>query len=425
MGVGGVSMRGLGYLGVGLAALVAGAGAAQAGGFAVREQSASSQGASFAGAAAGGDLSTMFWNSAGVTTSDGGFDSEGHYALILPGGNITAKAGTEPALLAGPFAEESGSIGRAALVPASYYSYQLGGIDPNLYVGLAINAPFGLTTEPEDSTWVGAQLARTTSLFTMNANPMVGYRLAPGFSIGAGAQVQYMEGRLTFATGTPLGPSSEFDGEDIGVGFTLGALLEPTQSTKIGIGYRSQVSSTLEGKLLLAGITPGYIDASVDVNTPDILTLSLRQSLTPSLRLLGTIEWTDWSDFQELQVVSAAPIPVSIPAGWEDGWFYSLGLESVVSEQLTLRAGLAYEQSPITEPEQRLVGVPDANRTWVSLGATYAWSPSWRFDIGYSHVFFEDTELNRSGVGGAPTLVADVEEQLDIVSFGYKYKWGE
>src|SRR5688572_12719191 len=44
---------------------------AHAGGFAVREQSAYGQGASFAGVAAGGDLSGMFWNPA-VMTQFGG-----------------------------------------------------------------------------------------------------------------------------------------------------------------------------------------------------------------------------------------------------------------------------------------------------------------------------------------------------------------
>ncbi|MFP4539160.1 MAG: aromatic hydrocarbon degradation protein, partial [Dichotomicrobium sp.] len=42
-----------------------------AGGFAVREQSAYYQGMSFAGAAAGDDLSSMFWNSAAAAAAPG------------------------------------------------------------------------------------------------------------------------------------------------------------------------------------------------------------------------------------------------------------------------------------------------------------------------------------------------------------------
>ena len=53
-------------------ALAAGMQAAEAGGFAVREQSAYGQGSSFAGMAAPGDsISAMFWNPAAVTSVTG------------------------------------------------------------------------------------------------------------------------------------------------------------------------------------------------------------------------------------------------------------------------------------------------------------------------------------------------------------------
>ena len=55
----------------GLVALIAVTGAANAGGFAIREQSAWGQGASFAGVAAGGSSSAMFWNPATMTQMPG------------------------------------------------------------------------------------------------------------------------------------------------------------------------------------------------------------------------------------------------------------------------------------------------------------------------------------------------------------------
>ena len=59
---------------VSAAALLSALGAtdqANAGGFAVREQSSYFQGSGFAGTAAGGDISSMFWNSAAITTVPG------------------------------------------------------------------------------------------------------------------------------------------------------------------------------------------------------------------------------------------------------------------------------------------------------------------------------------------------------------------
>src|SRR6516164_11763616 len=52
-------------------AAVLGAGAASAGSFGVREQSAYFLGSSFAGSAAGGDISSMFWNSAATAARAG------------------------------------------------------------------------------------------------------------------------------------------------------------------------------------------------------------------------------------------------------------------------------------------------------------------------------------------------------------------
>lgn len=51
-----------------VAALLATASVAAAGGFAIREQSAEFQGMSFAGNAAGNSLSAMFWNPAAAAS---------------------------------------------------------------------------------------------------------------------------------------------------------------------------------------------------------------------------------------------------------------------------------------------------------------------------------------------------------------------
>ena len=66
---------------------------AQAGGFAVREQSTTSQGMSFAGSAANNTLSAMYWNPAAVANLDG-FNSENHAAIVLGDSEITVTGGT-------------------------------------------------------------------------------------------------------------------------------------------------------------------------------------------------------------------------------------------------------------------------------------------------------------------------------------------
>ena len=131
---------------------------AEAGGFAIREQSAESQGASFAGSAAGTGLGTMYWNPAGAANKTGpGIHTESNYSLIIPNADVTVDSISGPA--SGPLATffgaapNSSEIGHLAVVPASYASYQL---SPSLFLGLSMTSGFGLATEPETANYDGS-----------------------------------------------------------------------------------------------------------------------------------------------------------------------------------------------------------------------------------------------------------------------------
>ncbi len=130
------------------AALLSGLGAAsetQAGGFAVREQSAYFLGSAFAGSAAGGDISSMFWNSAATATLPG-FNTSSSYSPVIARSDVTATSGV---FVAGaPFAANSTDIGTNNVVPASYATYQ---INDRLYAGLGLNSPYGFITTPDNA----------------------------------------------------------------------------------------------------------------------------------------------------------------------------------------------------------------------------------------------------------------------------------
>ena len=100
-----------------------------------------------------------------------------------------------------------------------------------------------------------------------------------------------------------------------------------------------------------------------------------------------------------------------------------------------MRAGLAYEDSPITT-ENRSTRLPDNDRIWASLGATYKWTDRLSFDVAYTHIFVRDTKINigdgredlvRGPVPGFGTVsfpfVADVDSKVDIISAALKYRW--
>jgi len=403
-----------------------------AGGFSIREQSASSQGASFAGNAAGYDLSTIFWNPAGVAIAGPGVTTETHAAILFPDSEVDP-TDSQPLVAALGLPGGSNDIGKTAFVPSSYGAWR---INDQWTIGYGFNAPFGLATEADDKSWAGQYEFREAELLTYNFNPVVGYQLSPTFSIGVGLQVQYTDLELKQAAIAGIVPSAtdptaKLTGDDWSVGFTLGLLWRPLEGTSIGVGYRSRMNNTLEGDLEIAG-TPGKTPIEADFDLPDILTISLRQNLSHNLRLLGTFEWTNWSILQTVAVKNRATggqvltnagfgnaAPLQIEANWDDGYFLSGGLEYDYSDQLTLRGGVAYEWSPTQEPAQRLVSIPDSDRIWLSVGATYNYNENVSIDLAYTHIFFDDETINRpSG------FLGDVETSTDIIAASLKMKWG-
>ena len=446
---------------ISVGATLLGAAGALAGGLGIREQSASSQGASFAGAAAGGDLSSSFWNSAAIGIAPDGLSTESHYGLILPSTdiraeNITTNAGN------GTFIRSTNpgdtiTLDRPALVGASYYAWRM---NKDLVLGLAVNSPFGLSNETGNPTWSGQNFFRSAKLVTYNANPMASYQVAPGLHLGAGLQIQYAS--LTFKANPIAGGGAStitqsnqtLDGDDTAFGYTLGALYQPAAGTSIGFGYRSAVRHTLDGAaftqsgVLTTGTPFGTqpftpISFNANLTTPDTATLSMRQAVTPSTRLLSTVEWTGWSKVDKISFVATSrggltttPLPTNPGATlsvfdfhWNDGWLFSLGAEWDYSKELTFRTGLGYEISPIRSADQRYVNITDSNRVWLSAGASYRWSQATSFDLGYSHVLFADAAIsaNTTTPGSAVTptqhFLGMATSSADIVSVSMKTRW--
>lgn len=443
------------HVGVGavLAAALMSTGSAMAGGFAVREQSTYGQGMSFAGSAAYSSISAMFWNSAAAANQTG-LNAESGAAYIIPKAELTALPGvTSGGIPANTGTDTTVDIGTDAIVPSTYLTYQFKNFDPRLYIGLGLNSGFGLKTEPENR-WAGSQVAGATSLFTLNVNPMLAYKLSDTIAVGVGAQVQYAKGILKFATGSNTGVNSYFEGDDLAVGGTAGIMFTPNPGTRIGLGYRSQITHKLDGVQatnfnpafgLLATPLENGVGTEVELKLPDIVTLSFSQAVAPNARVLGTVEWSNWSRLESLDLVttgagntvlarSVANPTGAVTAGrqigsistkWEDGWFFSGGFEYDVNPLLTVRAGGAYEISPVTKATERVASIPDADRIWASFGFSYAMNKSTTIDFGYTHLFVDDARIDRENVSRTTGLIADLDASLDIISLGVRMKLGE
>src|SRR6266852_6472693 len=237
---------------------------ANAGAFGLREQSTVGQGDAFAGVAAGGALSSMFWNPATMTQTPG-FGIEGNGTGILANADQHPLAGST--LLPLGFGG-AGDWGSPALLLSGYSTWQ---INPNLWIGLSTNSPFGLSTSFPDS-WAGRNYALGSSLMTYNATPSVAWRINEWLSVGLGVQLQY--GRADVNLGlTPIPPTHvNLNGTGWGFGLTAGLTVTPGPNTTIGIGWRSAVDQKIDGSLNF-GISEAV---NTTLNLPDIVSVGIR-----------------------------------------------------------------------------------------------------------------------------------------------------
>ncbi len=393
---------------------------ALAGAFGLREQSAAGQGMSFAGmAAGGGGLSSMFWNPATMTDFPG-ITSSWVASGILPGGNIRPTPPT-PTIF---FGRSDTSVIDNGFVPSSYGSYQF---SDKVWLGVAFNSPFGLMSRPGFH-WAGQVYGQSAKVLSFDVSPSVAYRINDWISIAVGLQVEYFKTRLSQAIGVlPTSPTATIEGNDTALGFTAGATLKPTAWTEVGLGFRSMVHESVGGSLT----TPaGALPVNANINLPEMATLGVRQAINAQWTVLGGAEWTHWSRL-DIVPVTFGGLPVTdVPFKYRDGFTVSLGAEYAWSPALILRGGLAYEWSPI-DLSNREVLLPDSNRVWASVGATYHFSNKLSFDAGYSHGFLTKGSIRVvPGHPQFPTVglpfFADVRHaRFDIFSAALTYRWDD
>ena len=410
--------------GVAAGSIMAATGAAQAGGFALREQSAGGMGAAFAGVAAGaGGLSAMFWNPATLTNNPG-IQTSAVLTGILPYSNITPNASKSATLVAiTTTSAATGDIAQDALLPAGYASWQ---VMDKLWVGLSINTPFGLVTQnPNLST--GRFYGLTSKVASIDVAPTVAYQVTDWLSVGAGVRVMNFKVRLTGATSTGL---AILQGDDTAYGFTGGVTLKPWTGGEIGLGYRSAISPKLSGTLTTAAVT----DITSNMKLPEQITVGLRQQITNDFTLLAGYEWTGWGSFSRFPVLTTTgATATTLSFDYRDSWYASLGGEYKWNKDLTLRAGLGFEKSPVTDAT-RSVRLPDSDRTWATLGASYSLNNKLSLDASYAHLFAKSGSINV--VAGNPSLithpiygafnyVASTRGHVDIISLALTYRWDD
>lgn len=435
---------------------------AQSEGYKLFEQSVSSMGNAYAGRGAQiTDASLVYSNPAALTKLEG--------AQLSGGLNyITAKtryrnAQAQSANGQPVIGRSEGSNSLNELVPYVFYSDK---VSDSLSWGIGFYVPFGLSSD-YDNDFVGRYFADETAIEVLSLQPSIGYKLNEQWSVGMGISVNRVEGTLSkykdhsglcelgeqttnAMFGAPVYNDAycnshyEVEGDDVAFGYTLGVHGEPIEGTRLALTYHSAIHFKLKGDsvitntpILGASVTdnPNFmvvapnlpaIDLSTGrlaansqlteasklaLTTPATAAFSLDQQLTKELSLQFSAAWTEWSDFQSIDIMSddANPslslntqLPANlnnpgqigyIPEYWHNTWSLAVGATYVLRSDITLKAGVAYDENPISQ-SHKTARIPTDDRVWVSVGSNWQLTDKLSLDFAYGYLFTDDVNVN-------------------------------
>lgn len=333
---------------------------------------------------------------------------------------------------------------------------------PNLYfvapvndkfaLGAGMNVNFGLKSEYDDSYDAGV-FGGKTDLTAINLNLSGAYRVTEGLSLGLGvnavhakAQVERNAGLIAesakiaqsqnaFSVGTNEQKAagkyltskdksvvSLQDRAAWGFGWNAGVMYQFNEGNRIGLAYHSKVDIDFTDRTatsLEAGLIEAGKKGDLTLTLPDYLELSGFHQLTDKLAVHYSYKYTHWSRLTRLYASSEnGKKAFDKELQYSNNSRVALGASYDLYEKLTLRAGIAYDQA--ASRHHRSAAIPDTDRTWYSLGATYKFTPNLSVDLGYAYLKGKKVHFKEAQkvAGGFITTTANYTSQAHANLYG-------
>ena len=444
--------------------------AVQASGYHFGTQSVNAQGTANAAAAEAADASTIFYNPAGLSKIDSSQISV-NANIVFPSIHYEAESAKHFRTGADVSGSTSGKITETTVAPHVYGAYKA---SDDVTLGLGVYVPFGSATEYEKDSVLRHNINKL-GLTTIAIEPVVAWKLNDRHSFGAGIIAQHTSAELrkyadwgikqkavAKASGKPdaaiaaaiqADGHADVKGSDWGFGYQLAWMWDINDRARVGVNYRSKVSHTLEGTAEWAAdgaavkqawdsgamAALGYVPnekASVKIVTPESLSVHGMYRATDKTNLFGDVTWTRHSRFNKAElvfentkkVVNGQSDRTVITPNWRNTYKVAFGGSYQVTEPLQLRAGIAFDKSPVKSAEDRMNSLPDGNRIWFSVGAKYQLGKNHVIDAAYSHIHINDTvyrtgKASGNDVDSRGASSARFKNKADILGLQYTYKF--
>lgn len=346
-----------------------------------------------------------------------------------------------------------GSASERNVIPGAFVPnlYFVAPVNDKFALGAGMNVNFGLKSEYDDSYDAGI-FGGKTDLSAINLNLSGAYRVTEGLSLGLGvnavyanAQVERNAGIIADSVGIAQGALSSVGTPDQkaaanyltskdksvvslqdraawGFGWNAGVMYQFNEANRIGLAYHSKVDIDFTDRTATsveANVIKEGKKGNLTLTLPDYLELSGFHQLTDKFAVHYSYKYTHWSRLTKLHAsYENGKKAFDKELQYSNNSRVALGASYNLYEKLTLRAGIAYDQA--ASRHHRSAAIPDTDRTWYSLGATYKFTPNLSVDLGYAYlkgkkVHFKEVQ---QAVGGHIITTANYTSQAHANLYG-------
>jgi long-chain fatty acid transport protein len=244
----------------------------------------------------------------------------------------------------------------------------------------------------------------STTIGLIEVVPGIAYEVNDFLQLGAAFRLGY--GIFSVNATRHTAAQVEASSTGLGTGFTLGAMVSPTETLRLGLVWRSPINIDTKGS---ADIDVGgtgtiqHVDASLEQNWPQQASIAAHWQVSPALALALQADWTDWSAMQGLTVV-AGPVSDTNQTDFEDSYAAHIGAQYTLSDALALRGGYTLDGNAV--PDRTIDRTfLDQRKHCVAVGLGWEMREWVTFDVALESVFgpvrhVPDNSADYAGPGG-------------------------
>ena len=277
------------------------------------------------------------------------------------------------------------------------YAYATHRLTQRVTLGLSLTTPYGYHSK-WPANWEGRSIIQESHLNTYFVQPTVGFKLNENFGAGVGVIYAYGKYSQRRALGQYDDPAAnaQLGASGSGFGVSAGLYGRTGDNLSFGISYRTGVNLKMKnGSSTYAGVPsrdaaqlPASTPLTSRLNLPNMVSVGVADRVTKQLLLTFDFTLTGWSSLDSLTFdVAANGSQPARNAGqarrYEDAMTFRIGAEYQLRPQLTLLAGVRYDETPVRD-EYINPEFIDANRLGVSAGLVYQLTKRLNLEGAYS-----------------------------------------